>query len=69
MNGELKGETKTIISQVCRKIAKNKSVDIIADELEEDISVIQPIYDIAIECAPDYNCEKIYQLLKEIQYV
>ena len=31
----------------------------IADELEEDISRIQRIYDVAIEFGPDYNVEKI----------
>lgn len=69
LRGEIKGEAKTKISQVCRKIMKNKPVDIIADELEEDISVIKPIYDIAIECGPDYDCERIYRLLMETEYV
>lgn len=67
--GETNGAVKTKISQVCRKIIKNKPVDVIADELEEDISVIKPIYDIAIECSPDYDCEKIYKLLQETEYV
>lgn len=69
IKGEIKGNTKTKISLVCRKIIKNKPVDVIADELEEDISVIKPIYDIAIECSPDYDCEKIYKLLQETEHV
>lgn len=69
IKGEIKGEAKTKISLICRKIIRNKPVDIIADEMEEDISVIKPIYDIAIECGPDYDCERIYQLLMETEYV
>ena len=69
INGEIKGETKTKISQVCRKIVKNKPIDVIADELEEDVDIIKSIYDIAIECGPDYDCERIYQFLMETKYV
>ena len=42
-----------------KKMIKNKSIEQIADELEEDVSKIQKIYDIAKEFAPDYNVEKI----------
>ena len=34
-------------------------IHIFADELEEDVSKIRKIYDIAKEFAPDYNVEKI----------
>ncbi len=67
MKGEVKGETKTKISLICRKIVKNKPIDVIADELEEDIAIIKPIYDIVIECGPDYDCDRVYNLLKEAE--
>ena len=38
---------------------KNKTLDQIADELEESIEIIQPIYDIVKKHAPEYaacNC-------------
>ena len=36
----------------------------IADELEEDISVIEPIYKIAEQFSPDFDIEQIYEKLK-----
>ena len=61
--GEAIGVTKHLVSLVCKKIAKNKSVEQIADELEEDVSKIQKIYDIAKEFAPNYDVEKIIEKL------
>lgn len=39
------GKKELLIQQVKKKLAKGKSVDVIADELEEDISAIQDIID------------------------
>ena len=58
-DGIVKGELQLIVSNICKKMIKNKSIEQIADELEEDVSKIQKIYDIAKEFAPDYNVEKI----------
>lgn len=57
------GEQKKIVSLVCKKIAKGYTVDEIADMLEEEPSVIQPIYDIAKKYQPDYDIEQIYRNL------
>lgn len=57
------GEQKKIVTQVCKKIAKGYTVDEIADMLEEEPSVIQPIYDIAKKYQPDYDIEQIYRNL------
>ena len=35
----------------------------IAEMLEEDISVIQPVYNIAVQSAPDYNEDAIFAKL------
>ena len=63
MEGESIGSVKSTISLICKKLAKGKSLEVIADELEEDISVIEPIYHAAQQFAPDYDVEKIYEHL------
>ena len=69
LEGELKGRTigsieganRKIISQICRKLTKNKSVGMIAEELEEDdIEYIQHICEVAKKYAPDYDADRIY---------
>lgn len=49
------GSTLRLITQVCKKIQKQIPLAEIAEMLEEDISVIQPVYNIAVQSAPDYN--------------
>ena len=49
------------LSLICRKLAKNKSTRIIAEELEEDdIEYIQHICEVAEKYAPDYDADRIY---------
>ena len=38
---------------------KNKTLDQIADELEESIEIIQPMYDIVKKHAPEYDADTI----------
>ncbi len=59
------GERQKIISQVVKKIKKDKSVAEIADDLEEKEEVIAPIYEAALPMKPDYDVEKIYELLEK----
>lgn len=63
-DGLEKGENQHLISQICKKMSKGKVVEQIADELEEDVSRIQRIYDVAIEFGPDYNAEKIMKKME-----
>ena len=63
-DGLEKGENQHLISQICKKMSKGKVVEQIANELEEDISRIQRIYDVAIEFGPDYNVEKIMKKIE-----
>ena len=58
-----KGENQHLISQICKKMSKGKVVEQIANELEEDVSTIRKIYDIAIGLEPDYDIEKIMEKL------
>lgn len=62
-DGEVKGKSKTLISLVCKKLAKGKSPEAIAEELEENLSVVSPIIETARKYAPDYDEELIYQEL------
>lgn len=57
------GHQLHLITQVCKKIQKNMSVPAIAEMLEETPETIQPIYDIALKHAPDYDAEKILEEL------
>ena len=57
--GRIEGQIKLI----CKKIQKGRSLEEISDALEEEPKNIQPIYDIAKQCAPEYDCDRIYELL------
>ena len=52
------GREDHLVRQVCRKLRKGKPADLIADELEEDISVIKPICEELARFAPDFDEEK-----------
>ena len=59
--GSIEGANRKIISLICRKLTKNKSVEMIAEELEEDdIEYIQRICEVAEKYAPDYDADRIY---------
>ena len=57
------GETKKLIKLICKKIQKGKFLEEISDDLEEEQENIRPIYEIAKQCAPEYDCDKIYEQL------
>ena len=59
------GERQKIISLIVKKLQKDKSVAEIADDLEEKEEAIAPIYEAALSMKPDYDVEKIYELLEK----
>lgn len=63
--GEAKGRELALISMVCRKLEKGKSVERIAEELEEETAVIRRICDAAEDCAPAYDEAAVYARLHE----
>ena len=64
LDGETKGADRKLLSLICRKLAKNKPVENIADELEEDdIESIRHICEVAAKYAPEYDVEKIFNEL------
>ena len=64
--GLQEGETLHLIKLVCKKLAKNKSAQQIASELEEDLSCIQRIAAAAEDCAPGCDTSEIYEKLKAL---
>lgn len=59
------GEMFRLISQVQKKIQKNKSLKMIAEELEETEDGIRPVYMLLKE-KPDACKEDIYQQLRKV---
>lgn len=63
VEGRAEGAASKMIEQIMKKYKKGCSVAETADMLEENPSVIEQIYDILRQNAPDYDVQKIYQLL------
>lgn len=61
--GLQQGEEQKLIEQICRKVRKGKGLEVIAEELEEEVSTIAPIYEVVLQSAPDYDTGKMYALL------
>lgn len=64
LEGKLEGEECKLVKQVCKKLRKNKSVAIIAEELEEEQEKIQCICEAARAYSPEFDCDKVYQAWK-----
>ncbi len=58
--GRNEGALREIIAAACKKLAKGKSVEQIADELEQEPGRISQICQIAEKYAPAYDQEAIY---------
>ena len=61
--GEEIGKEANRISLICKKLRRGKSVEEIADEMEENLESIKTVCIIASKYAPDYDIEEI---LKEV---
>ena len=57
--GRAEGTVRYLVTSVIKKVQKNKTPDQIADELEESIEIIQPMYDIVKKYAPEYDVDAI----------
>ena len=62
--GLTQGQEINLISLICKKLKKDKSIEQIAEELEEEISVIELICKVASDFAPEYDVHEIYQALQ-----
>lgn len=61
--GQAIGCEETLLMLICKKIQNDKSLEQIADELEENVETIQPLYKAVLCYAPDFN---ISDILNEI---
>ena len=55
------GMEKGLVQMICKKMRKGRTLETIADELEEEIYVIAPIYEVASKFFPDYDSELVYE--------
>ncbi len=58
-----KGRMEEKISLICRKLRKRKTIDEIADDLEEDISLVESLCKVAEQFAPEYDEEKVIKAI------
>ena len=61
--GRIEGEKKLLINQIYKKMLKEQKPEEIANMLEEEVSDIQPIYDLIQEDLPEFDAEKVYKKL------
>ena len=59
LRGRTQGKEVQLIELVCRKLKKGKTVEEIAEDLDEDETRIKVICDAASKYYPDYDIEKI----------
>lgn len=59
------GKEKLIIEQVCKKLVKGKTLEVIAEEIEEDIDTVSTIAKVAKEYIPEYDVDIIYDELQK----
>ena len=63
--GRANGEKIKLIKLVCKKLVKNKSIEEIADDLEEDVSTIEKICNVASKFAPEFDVDSIMEALEK----
>ena len=61
--GYEEGDKKRLIYTICKKLRKGKALEQIADEVEESLDLVRGICLVAQKEAPDYDCDKIYEIL------
>lgn len=65
LEGIAEGELRKTINLIVKKMNKQKSVEEIADELEETSDTIQKIYDTVLECGLESDVDTIYEMLQK----
>ena len=63
LEGKQTGSELKLISLICRKLKKEKTPECIAEELEEELELVEKICKVAKEFAPEYDETKIYEVL------
>lgn len=62
--GRIEGGERKLVEQICRKLKRGKIPEVIADELEEELSVIREICNTAKNYEPEYDSDQIYNAWK-----
>ena len=65
--GRAEGAVHHLVASVVKKVQKNKTLEQIADELEESVEDIQLIYDIVNKHAPEYDVDAITAEVLKVQ--
>ena len=60
--GKIEGKAERLIEQICKKLQKNKSAEVIADELEEELPVVENIIKVQQQLE-SYDVEQIYKAM------
>ena len=63
--GMEKGEIRTLLNQVQKKYRKGKSCYETANELETDLFIIEQIYEVLENAAPDSTQDELLDILLE----
>lgn len=63
--GREEGNVEKLVIQICKKLKKNKSIEEIAEDLEEEISAIEPICRMAEQFAPEYDWQSVKERVLE----
>ena len=66
-DGVEEGVIHQLAVSIVKKVKKNKTLEEIADELEESIETIQPIYDVVKKHAPEYEVDAITAEVLEVR--
>ena len=57
--GKEEDREETLVTQICKKLVKGKSIPVIADEVEEPEEYVSKVCEIASKYLPNYDIEKI----------
>lgn len=63
--GRGEGFAEAVIAMVVRKLSRGKTPEMIAGELEEEITLVRAICGAAKPFAPEYDAAKIYEAMRE----
>ncbi len=59
--GREAGEDHHLVEQICKKLRRGKDVEQIADEVEEDLTRVSGICDVAERFSPDYDPDEVFK--------
>lgn len=63
--GRKEGDLQRLVTLVCKKMKKNKTLEEIAGDLEEEIKTIEPICRAAEKFAPEYDPDLVFEELRK----